>query len=58
MPTSVLASSTVLYTVKQYTGYCDEAESSNPCLGKASQYQEEFLWQRKCLFANLQTQMW
>ena len=36
--------------------YCNETESSNPFLGKASQYQE-FLWERKSLFAELQTQM-
>lgn len=56
MPTGVSASSTVLYTVKQDTVYCNERESSNPCLGKASQYWE-FLWERKSLFAELQAQM-
>lgn len=43
MPTSVSDSSTVLYTVKQDIVCCNEAESSNSCLGKASQYWEEFL---------------
>lgn len=57
MPTSVSGSSTVFCTVKQDTGYGNEAESSNPCLGKASEYWEEFLWERDSLFAKLQTQM-
>lgn len=43
MPTSV----SDVFTVK----YCHKTESSNPCLGKASQYQGEFLWKRKSLFA-------
>lgn len=57
MPASVSASSAVLYTVKQDTVYRNKAESSNPCLGKAALYWEEFLRERKSLFAELQTQM-
>lgn len=56
--TSVSDSSTGLYTVKQNIVYCNEAESSNSCLGKAFQHWEEFLWERKLLLAELQTQMW
>lgn len=58
MPTSVSASSTVLYRVKQDIVYCNEAESSNPCLGKAAQYWEGFLWETKSFFAELQNHMW
>lgn len=58
MPTSVSDSSTVLYTVKQDIVFCNEVESLNSCLGKASQYWEEFLWERRLLLAELQTQMW
>lgn len=46
MPTSV----SDVFTVK----YCNETESSNLCLGKAAQYLEKFLWERRSLFAELQ----
>lgn len=49
------ASSTVLDTVKEDIVCCNVAESSNPCLGKAAQYWEGFLWERKSSFAELQT---
>lgn len=38
--------------------YCNEEESSNPCLGKASQYREEFIQERKTSFAILQRCIW
>lgn len=37
------ADSTVLDTVKEDIVYCKVAEFSNPCLGKALRYWEEFL---------------
>lgn len=52
MPTSVSDSSTGLYIVKQDIAYCNEAESSNSCLDKDSQYWEEFLWERSCYLQN------
>jgi len=51
MPTTVSS----VFTVKN----CNiETESSNLCLGKASQYWEEFLWERRTCFSELQKQMW